>query len=161
MNIDFDIISRLGVEYAVNLNHQLSENNARVFTDTTLTGIAEQDVRFQNTETYRYLEYEYDTNGNTTTASGVTQQITSGLILNLNGWISGDNMIKIIDYSELEKAFSTLRIKMTVSDFTYFCEFLFWKQWGRKIYDSTCHKRFFRRVLCGWEEIYGLCSTCI
>lgn len=95
MNIDFDIISRLGVEYAVNLNHQLSENNARVFTDTTLTGIAEQDVRFQNTETYRYLEYEYDTNGNTTTASGVTQQITSGLILNLNGWISGDNMITI------------------------------------------------------------------
>ena len=29
-------------------------------------------------------------------------------------------MIKSIDYSELEKAFSTLRIKMTVSDFTNF-----------------------------------------
>ena len=29
-------------------------------------------------------------------------------------------MIKSIDYSELEKAFSTLRIKMTVSDITNF-----------------------------------------
>lgn len=30
------------------------------------------------------------------------------------------SMIKSIDYSELEKTFSTLRIKMTVSDFTNF-----------------------------------------
>ena len=30
------------------------------------------------------------------------------------------SMIKSIDYSELEKAFSTLRIKMTVSGFTNF-----------------------------------------
>ena len=29
-------------------------------------------------------------------------------------------MIKSIDYSELEKAFSTLRIKMSVNDFTNF-----------------------------------------
>ena len=92
MALNFDVISKFGYEFASILNSQITENRAKVFTDTTLTAITGQEIKFQNTDTYRYIEYEYDrTTGNTT--KGTTQQITSGLIVSMNGWISGDNMI--------------------------------------------------------------------
>ncbi len=92
LGLNFDVISKFGYQFATSLNAQLANNTANVFTDTTLTGITGQEIKFQNTDTYRYMEYEYDKNtGNTTTST--TQQITSGLIVSLNGWISGDNMI--------------------------------------------------------------------
>lgn len=92
MSLSFDVISQFGYSFASSLNAQISENRAKVFTDTTLTAITGQEIKFQNTDTYRYIEYEYDKNSGNTTA-GTTQQITSGLIVSLNGWISGDNMI--------------------------------------------------------------------
>ena len=92
MSLSFDVISQFGYNFAASLNAQISENRAKVFTDTTLTAITGQEIKFQNTDTYRYIEYEYDKNSGNTTA-GTTQQITSGLIVSLNGWISGDNMI--------------------------------------------------------------------
>lgn len=91
MNLNFDIISKFGYQFAANLNTRITDNTANVFTDTTLTALSGQDVKFQNTDTYRYIEYDYD--NSSTTRSSSTQQITSGLIVNLNGWISGDNMI--------------------------------------------------------------------
>ena len=69
----------------------ITNNTANVFTDTTLTALSGQEVKFQNTDTYRYIEYNYDSSS--TTRSSTTQQITSGLIVGLNGWVSGDNMI--------------------------------------------------------------------
>lgn len=92
MALSFDVISSFGYQAAQILNSQISENKANIFTDTTLQGISGEEIKFQNTDTYRYIEYDYDKNNGTSTA-GVTQQITSGLIVNLNGWISGDNMI--------------------------------------------------------------------
>ncbi len=91
MNLSFDIISKFGYQFAANLNTRITNNTANVFTDTTLTALSGQDVKFQNTDTYRYIEYDYD--NSSSTRSSTTQQITSGLIVNLNGWISGDNMI--------------------------------------------------------------------
>ena len=91
MNLTFDIISNFGYQFASTLNARISNNTANVFTDTTLTAISAQEVKFQNTDTYRYIEYDYDSSS--TTRSSITQQITSGLIVSLNGWISGDNMI--------------------------------------------------------------------
>lgn len=91
MDLTFDIISNFGYQFASNLNTRISNNTANVFTDTTLTAISGQEVKFQNTDTYRYIEYDYDSSS--TTRSSITQQITSGLIVSLNGWISGDNMI--------------------------------------------------------------------
>lgn len=93
MNLNFDVISQFGYTFAVNLNTLISNNTANVFTDTTLTALSGQEIKFQNTDTYRYIEYEYDSSGNSTTRSSVTQQITSGLIVSLNGWVSGDDMI--------------------------------------------------------------------
>ena len=91
MNLNFDIISKFGYQFAANLNTRISQNTANVFTDTTLTSLSGQEVKFQNTDTYRYIEYDYDSSSSTRSTS--TQQITSGLIVSLNGWISGDNMI--------------------------------------------------------------------
>lgn len=91
MNLNFDIISKFGYQFAANLNARITENTANVFTDTTLTALSGQEVKFQNTDTYRYIEYNYDSTS--TTRSSTTQQITSGLIVGLNGWVSGDNMI--------------------------------------------------------------------
>ncbi len=91
LNLNFDIISKFGYQFAANLNARITDNTANVFTDTTLTALSGQEVKFQNTDTYRYIEYDYD--NSSTTRSSITQQITSGLIVSLNGWISGDNMI--------------------------------------------------------------------
>ena len=93
MSLSFDVISTFGYQFAENLNAQIGTNVANVFTDTTLTALSGQEVNFQNTDTYRYIEYEYDSTSSTTTKTGTTQTITSGLIVGLNGWISGDNMI--------------------------------------------------------------------
>lgn len=91
LDLNFDIISKFGYNFAANLNAKIGNKTANVFTDTTLTAISGQEIKFQNTDTYRYLEYDYDSSSST--RSSVTQQITSGLLVNLNGWISGDNMI--------------------------------------------------------------------
>ncbi len=93
MTLSFDVISQFGYQFAETLNAQLASNTANVFTDTTLTGLSGQDINFQNTDTYRYIEYEYDSSSSTAKKTSVTQTITSGLIVTLNGWISGDNMI--------------------------------------------------------------------
>jgi len=93
LTLTFDVIAKFGYEFAATLNAQITDNTANVFTDTTLTGLSGQDIKFQNTDTYRYIEYEATESSSTTTKTGVTQQITSGLIVSLNGWVSGDNMI--------------------------------------------------------------------
>lgn len=93
LSLSFDVISNFGLSFAESLNAKISDNSANVYTDTTLTSISGQEVKFQNTDTYRYIEYENSTSSTTSSRTGVTQQITSGLIVSLNGWISGDDMI--------------------------------------------------------------------
>lgn len=90
LGLNFDIISKFGYQFAIKLDAALNNNTANVFSDTTLNAISGQEIKFQNTDTYRYLETEYNS---TTGTSSTTQQITSGLIVSLNGWVSGDNMI--------------------------------------------------------------------
>lgn len=103
MGLSFDVISKFGYQFAAALNAKIHENTANVFTDTTLTGISGQDIKFQNTDTYRYIEYDYNSSTDTTTRSSTTQQITSGLIVNLNGWVSGDNMITMTVNATISK----------------------------------------------------------
>lgn len=103
MGLSFDVISKFGYQFAASLNTKIHENTANVFTDTTLTGISGQDIKFQNTDTYRYIEYDYDTTTDSLKRTSATQQITSGLIVNLNGWISGDNMITMTVNATISK----------------------------------------------------------
>lgn len=103
MGLSFDVISKFGYQFAASLNTKIHENTANVFTDTTLTGISGQDIKFQNTDTYRYIEYDYDSSSDTSKRTSTTQQITSGLIVNLNGWVSGDDMITMTVNATISK----------------------------------------------------------
>ncbi|MDR2784751.1 MAG: type II and III secretion system protein [Treponema sp.] len=93
MNLSFDVVAQFGYQFALNLSAQLGENLAQVYADTTLNGLSGQEIRFQNTDTYRYQEFEVDADTGNLSRTGVTREISSGLIVALNGWVSGDNMI--------------------------------------------------------------------
>jgi len=93
LNLNFDIVSNFGYLFAVDLSLSLSETRASIMADTTLNGISGETLKFQNTNTYRYRDYEIDSDTGELKSTGVTRELTSGLIINLNGWVSGDGMI--------------------------------------------------------------------
>jgi type II secretory pathway component GspD/PulD (secretin) len=95
LNLSFDVVAQFGYQFAANLSLQLGENTAAVYADTTLNGLAGQEIKFQNTDTYRYQEFEVNADTGNITRTGVTREISSGLIVSLNGWVSGDDMITI------------------------------------------------------------------
>ncbi len=102
LNLNLDIVSSFGYQFAVDLNAKLNESKARVMADTTLNGLTGEDISFRNTNTYRYRDMEIDPDTGKEISTGITREITSGLIININGWVSGDNMI-------------TMNVKSTVS----------------------------------------------
>ncbi|MFW6288338.1 MAG: hypothetical protein ACOC2Q_01000 [Spirochaetota bacterium] len=93
LTLDFDIVSTFGYQFALDLSAELSTNDARVMADTTLNGLSGQEIRFQNTNTSRYREPEHDPDTGQVTPTGVISEITSGLIISIDGWTSGDGMI--------------------------------------------------------------------
>jgi general secretion pathway protein D len=93
MSLNFDVVSQFGLLFSVQLSAELGESLAHVFADTTLSALSGQEVKFQNTSTYRYAEATYDADTKKYTYSGATREITSGLIILVNGWVSGDRMI--------------------------------------------------------------------
>jgi type II secretory pathway component GspD/PulD (secretin) len=103
LNLNFDIISIFGYQFAAKINAAISENQASVFADTTLFGLSGQEIKFQNTNTYRYRDSNIDPDTGRPIYSGVTREITSGLMLNINGWVSGDGMITTTITAEVSK----------------------------------------------------------
>jgi hypothetical protein len=93
LNLNFDVITVFGYQFAAKLNASLSENQASIFADTTLYGLSGQEIQFQNTSTYRYRDSNIDPETGRPIYSGVTREIVSGLVLKVNGWVSGDGMI--------------------------------------------------------------------
>jgi len=93
LSLNFDIVSTFGILFAVKLNLDISTNTANVLADTTLNGLSGQGIRFQNTTTYRYRDIEIDPDTGRASPTGVTREIASGLIITMNGWVSGDGMI--------------------------------------------------------------------
>jgi general secretion pathway protein D len=102
INLNLDIVSTFGYLFAIDLNAKISDSEARIMADTTLNGLTGEDISFQNTNTYRYRDMEIDPDTGEAQSTGVTREITSGLIVSINGWVSGDDMI-------------TMDIKSTVS----------------------------------------------
>ena len=92
-NINFDIISKFGVQFAGNLNAELSEGKSRVLADTTINGISGESLSFSNTNTSRYRDIIVDTKGDLYTST--TREISSGLTISINGWVSGDGMVTV------------------------------------------------------------------
>ena len=93
LNLNFDIITVFGYQFAAKLNVAISDNQANVFADTTLFGLSGQEIKFQNTSTYRYRDSNIDPDTGKPIYSGVTREIVSGLVLEIRGWVSGDGMI--------------------------------------------------------------------
>jgi len=93
LNLNFDIITLFGYQFAAKLNTAISNNEASVFADTTLFGLSGQEIKFQNTSTYRYRDSNIDPDTGKPVYSGVTREIVSGLVLEIKGWVSGDGMI--------------------------------------------------------------------
>ena len=93
LNLNFDVITVFGYQFAAKLNAAINGNQANVFADTTLFGLSGQEIKFQNTSTYRYRDSNIDPETGKPIYSGVTREIVSGLVLEINGWVSGDGMI--------------------------------------------------------------------
>jgi len=102
INLNLDIVSIFGYGFAIDLNAKLNDSKARIMADTTLNGLTGEEISFQNTNTYRYRDMEIDPDTGKASSTGVTREITSGLMISINGWVSGDGMI-------------TMNVKSTVS----------------------------------------------
>ena len=93
LNLKFDVITVFGHLFAFRFNSALQENRASVFADTTLHGVSGETIQFKNTSTYRYRDSTIDPETLTPKYTGVTREIISGLVVEINGWVSGDGMI--------------------------------------------------------------------
>lgn len=94
MNFNFDVVGIFGATFGVSLNASIADSDAKVVADTTLNGISGEKVAFQNTTSTYYAANEISTTG-TATVVGSVNQLSSGLILNLQGWISSDDMVTL------------------------------------------------------------------
>ncbi len=93
LNLSFDAITVFGYLFAARINAALSKNEANVFTDTTLYGVSGQKITFKNTNTFRYRDSNIDPQTGKPLYTGITREIISGLVLEIDGWISGDGMV--------------------------------------------------------------------
>ncbi len=93
LSVNFDVVTHFGMQFASRLSLGMKQNTAHIVADTTLNGITGEQVCFQNTDTYRYRDSEVDPDTGDTRPAGVTREITAGLILQVRGWTSGDDMI--------------------------------------------------------------------
>jgi len=95
LQFNFDVVGNFGIGFGMNLSAALSEDNAKVVADTTLNGLSGEKISFQNTNTTRYTDNQVDPTTGKPYATGVVRELSSGLVLNLEGWISADNMITL------------------------------------------------------------------
>jgi len=102
LSLDFDIVSTFGYLFALKIDASLKANTSKILADTTLHGLSGETVKFQNTSTYRYQDTEVDDEGNLQ-QTGVTREISTGLFLDVTGWVSGDDMVTMKIASTLSK----------------------------------------------------------
>ncbi len=103
LNLNFDVITLFGYRFSARLDAALAENRAQIFTDTTLQGISGENIKFQNTSTYRYRDSNIDPESGKPVYTGVTREIVSGVVLELNGWVSGDGIITMNIHASVSK----------------------------------------------------------
>jgi type II secretory pathway component GspD/PulD (secretin) len=93
LNLNFNVVTVFGINFAASLQAAISENMASVFADTTLHGVSGQTISFKNTNTYRYKDAAIDPETGKPLYTGVTREIVAGLTLDVTGSVSGDGMI--------------------------------------------------------------------
>lgn len=93
LDLSLDVVGAFGMTFAANLQTAITEARAKVFADTTLHGVSGSTINFQNVNTYRYRDNNLDPKTGKPIYSGVTKEISSGLKLEVTGFVSGDGMI--------------------------------------------------------------------
>lgn len=94
LKMNFDIISTFGLQFAGELETSLAKSKGHIMADTTLRALAGQEVHFQNTSTSRYHELDVEEDGSPL-RTGVTREVSTGIILKITGKVSGKNMISM------------------------------------------------------------------
>lgn len=94
LGINFDILTNFGLHFGMDLQMSLNESKAKILTDTRLVGISGVPLKFENTQTSRFRIPETD-NDTGETKPGSSQKITSGLIIEIESWISGNGLISM------------------------------------------------------------------
>lgn len=84
----FDVVSAFGYQFAARLDASLARSETSVVADTTLRALAGERVQFRNTTTYRYREAAGDDS-----SPGVVREVSSGLLLDLEGVLVGDSVV--------------------------------------------------------------------
>ncbi len=92
LSLDLDIISTFGYQFAARLSAGLSSSAASVIADTTLNALSGESVSFRNTSTYRYRDTIVDPKTGAQHPTGVVREITSGLILEIQGQVTGQTV---------------------------------------------------------------------
>lgn len=93
LSLKLDVLTTFGYRFAASLQTAINENRAQVFADTSLSGVSGGVIKFQNTNTYRYRDNNLNPETGEPIYSGVTREISSGLEIEVKGWVSGDGMI--------------------------------------------------------------------
>ncbi len=91
--LNLDVVSVFGYTFAAELQTAIGENRAKVYVDTKLQGLSGSPIHFQNTNTFRYQDTAIDPDTGKPIYSGVTREIIAGLVLQIEGWVSGDGMV--------------------------------------------------------------------
>jgi len=104
LDIKFDVVSKFGLKFASKLSAEISQGVSHVLADTTLNGISGDSISFSNINVYRYRDVVKDSNGVYTSTA---REISSGLSLSINGWVSGDEMITVTVDASVSKQGST------------------------------------------------------
>lgn len=92
LDIDLDLFATFGWLFAVQLSAGLAGDAMQVLADTSITGLAGESLTLSSLETFRYREPGSVDSGS---AASVTREISSGLVLELSGELTGGGAVEI------------------------------------------------------------------
>lgn len=93
MSLNMNVLTTFGLDFAQKLQASLEKNHTSIYADTTLHGVNGKEINFQSTNTYRYRDNNLDPETGKPVYSGVTKEISSGIKIDVTGWVSGDGLI--------------------------------------------------------------------
>lgn len=94
LGLNFNVISALGPLFSMKLNAAITNNKSKILVDTTLQALSGKKVSFRNTTTSRFYHPTTNADG-TTENSGATQEVSWGILLDIEGWTSGDGIVTV------------------------------------------------------------------
>lgn len=103
LKLNFNALAAFGPAFSFELEANLSNNDSKILVDTTLKGLSGKKVSFRNTKTSRYVPPITTSDGKE--AVGATQETSWGIIIDIEGWTSGDGIV-------------TVNVQSTISDET-------------------------------------------